>query len=102
MEEWRSYRQRLQGVFGIGTRQGKEITDYSVIQALVEMVRVSMQELDIDSADEWMKQLRAYDFPDKIGQNVLKLAEAVTNLDTEESERLANLLSEQIAGQQAE
>ena len=102
LEEWRSYRQRLQGVFGIGTRQGKEITDYSVIQALVEMVRVSMQELDIDSADEWMKQLRAYDFPDKIGQNVLKLAEAVTNLDTEESERLANLLSEQIAGQQAE
>ncbi len=65
-------------------------------------MRVSMQELDIDSADEWMKQLRAYDFPDKIGQNVLKLAEAVTNLDTEESERLANLLSEQIAGQQAE
>lgn len=97
LEEWRSYRLRLQGVFGIGAEEKKEITDYSVIRALVEMVRISMLEMNIDRADELMKQLRAYVFPEEIGQNVQKLAEAVTNLDPEETDRLAGLLSGQMA-----
>lgn len=97
LEEWRSYRQRLQGVFGIGAEEKQEIADYSVIRALVEMIRISMQEMDIDRADELMKQLRAYAFPEEIGQNIQKLAEAVTNLDPEETERLAGLLSGQLA-----
>lgn len=97
LDEWRSYRLRLQGIFGIGAGEKKEITDYSVIRALVEMVRISMQEMDIDRADELMKQIREYDYPEEIRQNVLKLAEAVTNLNSEETERLAELLSEQMA-----
>lgn len=96
LEEWRSYRQRLQGVFGIGTEEKQEIVDYSVMRALVEMVRISMQEMDVDRADELMKQLRAYVFPEEIGQNIKKLAEAVTSLDPEETDRLAGLLSEQM------
>lgn len=98
LEEWRSYRLKLQGVFGIGSTQGKEVTDYSVIRALVEMVRVSMQEMEIDKADECVRQLRGYDFPAEIRQEIQKLAEAVTNLDPEETERLANLLSEKMTG----
>ena len=96
LEEWRSYRLKLQGIWGIGTRDGKEVTDYSVIQALVEMVRSSMQEMEIDQADEWMKQLREYDYPAEIEQNIQKLAESVTNLDLEEADRFANLLIEQM------
>ena len=92
LEEWRSYRQKLQGVFGIGTEKKKEVTDYSVMRALVEMVRLSMQELDIDQADELMGQLQAYKYSDEMNQNIKKLAEAVTNLDAEEAERFANLL----------
>ena len=97
LEEWRSYRLRLQGIFGIGTEEKKEITDYSVIRALVEMVRISMQDMDIDRADALMKQLREYAYPEEIEQNVLKLSEAVTNLDPEETERLARLLSGQMS-----
>lgn len=97
LEEWRSYRLRLQGIFGIGAEEKKEITDYSVIRALVEMVRISMQEMDIDRADALMKQIREYAYPEGIEQNVLKLAEAVTNLDPEETDRLAGLLSGQMA-----
>lgn len=99
LEDWRSYRQKLQGIFGIGTRIGKQITDYSVMQALVEMVRLSMQEMEIDRADELMKQLREYDFPIEIERNIQQLAKAVTNLDIEESNRLAVLLSEQMTEQ---
>lgn len=102
LEEWRSYLQKLQGVFGIEAGAEKEVTDYSVMQALVEMVRISMQEMDIDRADECMKQLREFDFPEEIRQNIQKLAEAVTNLDAEESERRADLLCGQMAGQRVE
>ena len=92
LEEWRSYREKLQGVFGIGSGERKEVTDYSVIQALVEMVRISVQEMDIDQADQLMGQLQTYEYSGETGQNIRKLAEAVTNLDIEEADRLADLL----------
>ena len=68
------------------------MTDGSVIQALVEMVRLSMQEMDIDNADQVMSQLREYEYSEEINQNIQKLAESVTNLDPEEADRLADLL----------
>lgn len=102
LEEWRGCRQKLQGVFGIGTKEKKEISDPSVIQALLEMVRISMQEMDIDRADELMGQLREYAYSDEVGQNIRKLAEAVTNLDPEETDRLAALIAGQIVEGKAE
>ena len=99
LEEWRSYRDRLRGVFGMDTVAGKEVTDYTVMQALVEMVRLSMQEMDIDQADQLMGQLKAYDYPGDIGQNIRKLGEAVTNLDPEEADRSAELLIRQMKEQ---
>lgn len=99
LEEWRAYLQRLQGVFGLGTTAGKDVTDYSVIRALVEMVRVSMQEMEFDAADEAAAQLQAYEYLEEIGLNVRMLAEAVINLDPEETDRIAALLLEQTANQ---
>ncbi len=96
LDEWRSYRQKLQGVFGIGMQERKEVNDYSLIQALVEMVRLSMQELDVDQADQAMSQLQAYEYPQEMGQNIQKLAEAVTNLDPDGADRLADLLISQM------
>ena len=94
LAEWRSYREKLQGVFGIGEEARKEVTDTSVIQALVEMVRVSMQEMDIDQADQLMDQLREYTYSGETEETMQRLAEAVTSLDTEETERLAGILLE--------
>ena len=92
LEEWRSYRQKLQGVFGIEAETKREVTDHSIIKALVEMVRISMQEMDIDQADQAMGQLQTYEYPEEIEQNIRRLAEAVTNLNPEEADRLAELL----------
>lgn len=92
LEEWRSYQQKLQGVFGIETVARKEVTDYSVLQALVEMVRFSMQEMDIDQADQAVGQLKEYEYPQEMAENIERLAEAVTNLDIEEADQLADLL----------
>lgn len=96
LEEWRSYDLKLQGVFGIGTQTRKEIADPSLVQALLEMLRLSMEEMDTDQADRLMEQLREYRYPEEAEQNFLMLAEAVTNLDPEEADRLAGLLMEQI------
>ena len=96
LEEWRSYNQKLKGVFGIGIELKKEVTDVSIIQALIEMVRISMQEMDIDQADQCIHQLQEYQYPDKIDQIMQKLAEAVTNLDSEKTDYLADQLLEQM------
>ena len=96
LEEWRGYSRKLKGVFGIETEAKKEVTDYSVMKALVEMVRIGMQEMDIDQADQVMGQLQAYTYPEEMKPNIQKLAEAVTNLDPEEAQRLAELLIRQM------
>lgn len=96
LEEWRSYHEKLKAVFDIGAVSTKEVTDVPVVQALVEMVRFRMQEMDIDQADELIGQLQAYAYPEEIELNMRKLAEAVTNLDPEEADRLADLLIGQI------
>lgn len=94
LTEWRSYHEKLQGVFGIEADGRKDVTDPSVILALVEMVRYSMQEMDIDQADELMTQLRSYKYSQETEQNIRKLADAVTNLDSEEAGRIADILLE--------
>lgn len=96
LEEWRSYHKKLEGVFGIEAITKKEVTDYSVILALVEMLRISMQDMDIDQADKLINQLKEYTYPDEIKQNMKKLAEAVNNLDADETDYLADLLSRQM------
>ena len=96
LEEWRSYRQKLQGVFGIGTQVRKEVTDPSLIRALLEMVRISMEEMDVDQADQLMGQLLEYQYPEETEQNIRRLAEAVTNLDPQEADRLAGLLMDRM------
>ena len=96
LEEWRSYSQKLEGVFGIEAPAEKKTADFSIIQALLEMINTSMEEMDIDQADQSVRQLQAYEYPEEIRQNIQKLAEAVTNLDLEETGLLTGLLTGQM------
>ena len=52
-----------------------------------------MQEMDIDQADQLIEQLQSYAYPEDMARNIRQLADAVTNLDPEEADRLANLLT---------
>ena len=62
------------------------------------MLRISMQELDTGQADQCIDELESYTYPDEISNNILKLAEAVTNLDPEETEHIAGIIIRQIEG----
>lgn len=64
-----------------------------MLKALLEMVRISMGEMDFEQADQLMLQLRKYQYPEAMEQGIRKLAEAVTNLDLEEVEHLVVLLT---------
>lgn len=96
LAEWRSYSMKLQGVFGIGNAVQLQIDDISVILALLDMIRFSMQELDIDKADRLMEQLQAYAYPEETEGHIKRLAEAVTNLDSAEVDACAEVLMEQL------
>lgn len=99
LQEWRSYRTKLQGVFGItdeAEAAREEVCDRSVLLALVEMVRFGVQEMDIDQADQHMKRLQAYRYPVEIEQNIQKLAGAVVDLDAKATDRYAALLINQL------
>ena len=60
------------------------------------MTRISMQEMDIDQADQSVRQLREYSYSKEADALIQKLADAVTNLDAEETDRIANLLIKQL------
>lgn len=96
LKEWRSYHEKLQNVFNIGNAEKEEATDLSMIQALIEIIRLSMEEMDIDQADTALQELQSYQYSNEITQTIQKLAQAVTNLDSEETSQIANLLIQQL------
>ncbi len=96
LAEWRSYRQKLQGVLGIGDTARLQIEDISILLALLEMLRFHMQELEIDKADQIMEQLQTYAYPEEAEQNLKKLMEAVTNLDATQADACIEVLMKQL------
>ena len=101
LEEWRSYKEKLKGVFGLGEEAEEpkeEITDPSLVMALLDMLRINMENMDIDAADETMNQLKAYQYPAGQQEQIDALEAAVANLDGDETERLAGLMIASLNG----
>ncbi len=99
--EWDSYREKLTGVFGIKAPEEKaRMEDSSIICALLEMLRIAMQDMDIDEADEKMKMIDAYRYEDDVQRNVDLLKTAVENLDPEQAEACVQTLIDQLSGQE--
>lgn len=94
--EWRSYREKLRGVFGVGEIALQPIADVSVVLAQLDMLLFCVQEADIDRADELMAQLLSYGYPNEAKQTVERLAAAVTDLDAGETEACVKILMEQL------
>lgn len=92
--EWRSYTEKLRGVFGLGTAEGAETGDTAMLDAMFEMLIPAMEDLDVDTADEIMEKMRKYTFGAEIDALVGKLNGAVKNLDEDETKAVI----EQIRG----
>ena len=99
---WRSYKEKLKGVFGCGADDDsdKEAYDPDVVCAMLTIVRNAMEELDIDAADEAMKELVKYSYPGEAKEKLTALKASVTDLDADAAEEnisaLAGILGIQV------
>ena len=97
-KEWLDNQNRLNGVFGLGEEQPGPSLEYDpqMVRSLLETVKSSMQELDIDKADPAMQLLIQYEFPDSIRHGIQELADAVTELDDDAAVQISDGLLKQI------
>ncbi len=96
VEEWRSYKDKLKGIFGMGEREAKEKIpfDRDEVIVLLEKIRVAMEDFETDAADEAAKELLKYDYTDEIMESISGLCAAVSDLDGDLCEEIIKELME--------
>ncbi len=87
MDEWNSYREKLIGVFGIADPAEAAASlpeaEYGQTLARLEMLKIAMDDMDIDKSDELMEQLKAFRYPAEIADVIGQLSGAVADLDSD-------------------
>ena len=81
LNEWRSYKEKLSVC--ITTEEKEELSDFTIVKEKLDELKEAMDFMDIDMADEIMKVIRSYEYPEKISEKVERLGSAVVNLDVD-------------------
>lgn len=81
LKQWRGYKAKLEVC--IVKEEKKQVEDSSVVVDNLLILKEAMENMDIDAADETMKQLQQYQFGETIQEKIEQLAVAVVNLDGE-------------------
>lgn len=99
INEWRSYKNKLNGVFGLGLNEvsingvdERPNGDIEILKVMFEMLRPAVEDLDVDTADGIMDKMKGYTFGSEINELVDKLNSAVKDFD----EELAGQLMDQM------
>lgn len=101
MEELEQYRQRLASLFPEEREEEKPLmTDKAEFLAWLEMIRVSMLDMDMDTADMLADRLREYRYEAACADGVAQLLDSVTQMDTERAAETAEGLIEKLTGKQ--
>ena len=84
---WKDYKERLSDVFDLGKESDEEKQDFDreVFTALLDIISTSMEDYDVDRADEAIKQLKSYNCPEDMKKEIDLLEAAVTDLDSDMS-----------------
>lgn len=86
LQEWRKMKAILREVVE-EVEEEKEKPDYGMIKEFLRLLRKSMEEMDVDTADEIIKELKRFQYPNDVVEGILEnLCLAVTNLDQEQTE----------------
>ena len=79
------------------TDEQKEELDYELIKEFLRLLRSAVEEMDIDTADEIIHQLKHFAFPESIMAEVMEnLCLAVTNMDEEQTVIWADKLEQEL------
>lgn len=83
LSEWLGYKEKLSSLCQEKEQEKVKVEDGQIMLAYLEMLRVAMEDLDIDRADEMMDNLKKYEYPDGAGEDLKSLETAVANLDSD-------------------
>lgn len=81
LSDWRSYKEKLKVC--IPKEEKRVIEDICVVIELLEGLKISMEDMDIDASDAAMEEIRGYEFAEDIQVKIEELGSAVVNLDSE-------------------
>ena len=81
LNEWRSYKEKLSVC--ITAEEKEELSDFAIVKEKLDELKEAMDFMDIDKADELMKVIRSYEYPEKISEKIESLGSAVVNLDVD-------------------
>ena len=84
LEQWRSYKELLKVCLQKENSIEKKELDYKILEDLLNLMKVAMDDMDIDTADEIIDQLDNFYYPDDMLSNIEKLKTAVTNIEAEQ------------------
>ncbi len=100
MEELELYRQRLSVLFSVKKEEKPLLTDKGEFLAWLEMIRVSMLTMDMDTADMLAEKLREYRYEAALTEEVERLLSCIKVMDAEQAALVAGGLIERLTGQE--
>ncbi|MBE6015234.1 MAG: response regulator [Lachnospiraceae bacterium] len=97
---WKGYKSRLEDFSFIEKPDAgeKEEFDKSIVLALLDMVKISMEDFDVDRADEAIAKLSVYSMNEELSDKLSRLKAAVADVNDEESIRTADEMINIIGG----
>ena len=88
---YRSFRERLEA-FNLVPETRRANVDYPQVIALIEMVRLELQDMNKTNALDALKEAEVYEFPDEVKKNMVRLRNAVEEFDVELSFEISEAL----------
>ena len=83
LQQWRSYDKRLSCIVPPKAEVEKQPFDKGIFVELLSQLDEAMGEMDVDTADEIVEELKKYELPDEIKPLMEQLAAAVLDLDAQ-------------------
>lgn len=86
LQEWGNMKEILTPIVQTeDSNENKEVPDYELTRELLRLLRNAIEEMDVDAADEIIRQLKRFAYSERIMTEVMEnLCLAVTNLDEEQ------------------
>lgn len=97
LQEWRNMKEILKPIAEReDLEEGKEVPDYGLIKELLPLLQSAMAEMDVDTADEIIKQLKRFTYPEGIMTEAMEqLCLAVADLDEEQVVKWSTILGQE-------
>lgn len=81
LESWSAFGEELRNIFPEFNSKEKKPINHELIRGYLCMLVNSIQDMEIDTADEIMVQLKGFKFPETMSEVIEQLESAVSNID---------------------